>query len=59
MLTSSPSRLTSRRRFLEFLAASPLLACGTQPAHAQNISPALKPADPVAQRSFSWEGAVE
>jgi isopentenyl diphosphate isomerase/L-lactate dehydrogenase-like FMN-dependent dehydrogenase len=47
MLGSSSSRLTSRRRFLEFLAASPLLACAAQPAHAQNVSPALKPADPL------------
>jgi 4-hydroxymandelate oxidase len=35
----------SRRRFLEFVAASPLLASS---AHAQSVAPSPRPADPLA-----------
>jgi hypothetical protein len=42
-------RSTSRRRFLQFLAASPLLAHGSVPAFAQEASAPSRPPDP-----FPW-----
>ena len=41
-------QLTSRRRFLEFLAASPLFAYGAASALAQSISAPVRPADPLS-----------
>ena len=38
---------TSRRRFLKFLAASPLLVGGGLPVWAQRASPAPRPPDPA------------
>jgi 4-hydroxymandelate oxidase len=45
----------SRRRFLEFLAASPLLAA---PAHAQSVAPPPRPADPLAWAPRDADAAI-
>jgi 4-hydroxymandelate oxidase len=42
------ARLMNRRRFLEFLAASPLIAHNAFPARAQSTTVAPKPGDPLA-----------
>jgi len=47
MLASRLHRLVSRRRFLQFLATSPLLTQGLSPLQAQTTAPALKPTDPL------------
>ena len=41
-------QLTNRRRFLEFLATSPLFAYGAASALAQSISAPVRPADPLS-----------
>jgi 4-hydroxymandelate oxidase len=41
-------RLTSRRRLLEFLAASPLFAYGAASAFAQSTAAPVRSADPLS-----------
>ena len=47
---SSPeiNQIASRRRFLQFMAASPLLADVSAPVFAQNMSAPSRPPDPMA-----------
>jgi 4-hydroxymandelate oxidase len=52
----TPLRQTvSRRRFLEFVAASPLLASS---AHAQSAAPPPRPADPMAWAPRDFDAAI-
>src|SRR5215469_17563199 len=47
MMSPRSDRATARRRFIQFLAASPLFARGAAPASAQSISAPSRLPDPI------------